>query len=67
MVAGIDEIKAKLLSLATAALKEPSLPSWLPHPLSAQPATADYRQAPRAVGTMFLDNPEIPVLEVNLT
>ena len=67
MVAATDEIKAKCLSLETAALKEPSPPSWLPHPLSAHPATADYRQAPKSVGTMFLDNPELPVSEVNLT
>ena len=67
MVAATDEIKAKGLSLATTALKEPSLPSWLPRPLSAHPATADSRQAPKSVGTMFLDNPELPVLEANLT
>ena len=67
MVAATDEIKAKCLSLETAALKEPSPPSWLPHPLSAHPATADYSQASKSVGTMFLDNPELPVSGVNLT
>lgn len=66
-MAAADKIKAHSLSLAPAALKEPSLPSRPPQSSLCPNATVDYRQTSRSVGTMFLNDPEPCVLEANLT